>query len=88
MNSSSDLDKDRDGFSTHASEAKEKISSQQKNTGGIFGCFFCCGPKNNTSAGANRKRPVPRPIKKDATKTRQEKRSHLRKSETLGPDEE
>lgn len=27
MNSSSDLDKDRDGFSTHASEAKEKISS-------------------------------------------------------------
>lgn len=66
MNSSSDLDKDRDGFSNAVAEAKEKMGSKPTKNGnnGIFGCFFCCGPKNNASAGHVRKRPIPKPEKR------------------------
>ena len=66
INSSSDLERDHDGFSHAVAEAKEKMggkNSRNGGTGGIFGCFFCCGPKNS-SAGTNRRRPIPRPEKR------------------------
>lgn len=47
MNSSSDLD--RDGFSHAVASANEKMGGKNKGSGGIFGCFFCCGPKNSSS---------------------------------------
>ena len=50
INSSSDLERDRDGFSHAVAEAREKMGGKNKGSGGIFGCFFCCGPKNNSSA--------------------------------------
>lgn len=66
MNSSSDLS--GGGFSNAVAEAKEKMGGKKSPTassGGIFGCFFCCGPKQSVSASSNRKRTtIPRPEKR------------------------
>ena len=65
MNSSSDLERDRDGFSHAVAEAREKMGGKNtKGSGSIFGCFFCCGPKNSSSATTNRRRPIPKPEKR------------------------
>ena len=46
MNSSSDLG--TEGFTSAVAEANEKMKTKQKNqSSGLFGCFFCCGPKNS-----------------------------------------
>merc|ERR1712151_247867 len=61
-------DQERDGFSNAVAQANEKMGrgKQSRNgTGGIFGCFFCCGPKSSASASTNRKRHIPPPEKRN-----------------------